>query len=235
VAAKEPPRELLAGRGRVLFRGGYVLTMDPHYGDLVGDGLVVGDRIAGIGTDLEAGGAVVVDVAERIVAPGFVDSHVHACEGAIRGIVAGGRLRKLHGDYPRRRRQAHGARGHCGGAAPYVAQALNGGVTTIVDNSHNSRTPEHSDAAIEALEGTGVRAVHAVGSPAAGEAGRQLPGDLLRLRDQYFRSRDQLLTLRLFDMTPSPETWKFAAEHGLDVVAEMGMWIPRRTSYSRPA
>jgi cytosine/adenosine deaminase-related metal-dependent hydrolase len=27
-------------------------------------------------------------------------------------------------------------------------------------------------------------------------------------------------------MTPGIETWTFAAEHGFDVVAEMGMWIP---------
>jgi cytosine/adenosine deaminase-related metal-dependent hydrolase len=27
-------------------------------------------------------------------------------------------------------------------------------------------------------------------------------------------------------MTPSPESWEFAEKHGLDVVAEMGMWIP---------
>jgi 5-methylthioadenosine/S-adenosylhomocysteine deaminase len=41
----------------------------------------------------------------------------------------------------------------------------------------------------------------------------------------YFSSADQLLTIRMFDMTPSVETWTFAAEHGFDVVAEMGVWI----------
>jgi 5-methylthioadenosine/S-adenosylhomocysteine deaminase len=30
----------------------------------------------------------------------------------------------------------------------------------------------------------------------------------------------------MFDMTPTIETWTFAAAHGFDVVAEMGMWIP---------
>ena len=43
---------------------------------------------------------------------------------------------------------------------------------------------------------------------------------------RYFSSADQLLTLRMFDVTPSAESWAFAAEHDFDVVAEMGMWIP---------
>ncbi len=68
--------------------------------------------------------------------------------------------------------------------------------------------------------------MHAVGSPAAGNAGQQLPGDLLRLREECFSSADQLLTLRMFDMTPSVESWTYARDHGFDVVAEMGMWIP---------
>jgi cytosine/adenosine deaminase-related metal-dependent hydrolase len=200
--------------------------MDPRYGDLVGDVLVAADRIEGIGTNLEAGAALVVDVAGRIVLPGFVDSHVHAWEGAIRGIAPaadfGNYMAITHGGVAKYMAPEDIALGQ----RVTVAQALNGGVTTIVDNSHNSRTPEHSDAAIEALASTGIRAVHAVGSPSAGDEGKHLPGDLLRLRDQYFSSRDQLLTLRMFDMTPSPQTWEFAAKHGLDVVAEMGMWIP---------
>ncbi|HZP29491.1 MAG TPA: amidohydrolase family protein, partial [Acidimicrobiia bacterium] len=214
-------------RGRTLLRGGYVLTMDPELGDFVGDVLLAGDRIEAVGPELETGdGAAVVDATGRIVLPGFVDSHVHAWEGAIRGIAP-------NADFVEYMAYTHG------GAAKYmtpddvatgqrvtVAQALNCGVTTIVDNSHNSRTPEHSDAAVDALRATGIRAVHAVGSPIAGSAGTHLPGDLLRLRDEYFGSSDQLLTLRMFDMAPSPESWRFAAEHGFDVVAEMGTWIP---------
>ena len=30
----------------------------------------------------------------------------------------------------------------------------------------------------------------------------------------------------MFDVTPSAESWAFAADHDFDVVAEMGMWIP---------
>jgi 5-methylthioadenosine/S-adenosylhomocysteine deaminase len=214
---------------RLLLNGGYVLTMDPAAGDFVGDVLLRRDVIEAVGPGLS--GSVgedvpVLDVSGQIVLPGFVDSHVHAWEGAIRGIAPDADF----GDYMA---ITHGGIAKCmspediaTGQLVTVAQALNGGVTTIVDNSHNSRTAAHSDAAIEALRSAGIRAVHAVGSPAAAGAGEQLPGDLLRLRDEHFSSSDQLLTLRMFDMAPSVESWAFAAQHELDVVAEMGMWIP---------
>jgi cytosine/adenosine deaminase-related metal-dependent hydrolase len=214
---------------RLLLRGGYVLTMDSVLGDFVGDVLIHRGVIEAVGENVsaEAGDEVLaLDVGGQIVLPGLVDSHVHAWEGAIRGIAP-------DADFGNYMAITHG------GVAKYMspedvsvgqrvtaAQALNGGVTTIVDNSHNSRTPAHSDAAIAALRSAGIRAVHAVGSPTAGGAGTHLPGDLLRLRDEYFSSTDQLLTLRIFDVTPSVESWTFASEHAFDVVAEMGMWIP---------
>jgi len=213
--------------GRTLLRGGYVLTLDPELGDFVGDVLLAGDEIEAVGPQIATGDdAVVVDLGGRIVLPGFVDSHVHAWEGAIRGVAP-------NADFVEYMAYTHGGVAKdmtpediAVGQRITVAQALNCGVTTIVDNSHNSRTPEHSDAAIGALRETGIRAVHAVGSPIAGAAGTHLPADLLRLRDEYFRSSDQLLTLRMFDMAPSPDSWQFAAQNGFDVVAEMGVWIP---------
>jgi len=212
----------------LLLRGGYVLTMDPNLGDFVGDVLIRRDAIEAVGPDISAHpGAdwAVLDVSGQIVLPGLVDSHVHAWEGAIRGIAPdadfGSYMAITHGGIAKHMSPDDLAAGQL----VTIAQALNGGVTTIVDNSHNSRSAAHSDAAIAALRSAGIRAVHAVGSPTASGAGTQLPADLLRLRDKYFSSTDQLLTLRMFDVTPSVESWTFAAEHGFDVVAEMGVWI----------
>ena len=44
-------------------------------------------------------------------------------------------------------------------------EALNSGVTTLLDWSHISNTPEHSDAAIQGLKDAGIRAVYAHGVP----------------------------------------------------------------------
>ncbi|MEW8978647.1 MAG: dihydroorotase [Symbiobacterium sp.] len=61
----------------LLIRGGRLL--DPARGlDRVGDLLVEGSRIRAIGTDLPAPeGARVVDATGKVVAPGFIDIHVH--------------------------------------------------------------------------------------------------------------------------------------------------------------
>ncbi|HEX6577493.1 MAG TPA: hypothetical protein VF082_03925, partial [Jiangellaceae bacterium] len=70
---------------RMLLRGGHVLSMDPEVGDLPqGDVLIEGDKIAAVGPALDAD-AEVVDVNGKIVIPGFVDTHRHTWEAAIRG------------------------------------------------------------------------------------------------------------------------------------------------------
>lgn len=65
----------------VLLRGGRVvdgLGGEPRRADV----LVVGDRIAGVGTDLAgAAGSEVVDCTDRYVLPGLVDAHSHADAG----------------------------------------------------------------------------------------------------------------------------------------------------------
>ena len=55
--------------------------IDPAAGtDLEGDVLVEGGRISAVGAGLDGDGAEVVDAAGLVVAPGFVDPHVHLCE-----------------------------------------------------------------------------------------------------------------------------------------------------------
>jgi len=52
--------------------------MDPSSGfDGTADVLLVDGRVAGIGKDLSASGAVLFDASGLIVAPGFIDMHVH--------------------------------------------------------------------------------------------------------------------------------------------------------------
>ena len=70
---------------RLLLRGGTVLTIDPDLGDLPkGDVLIEGDRIAQVAPQIDAD-AEVVDASGKIVIPGFVDTHRHTWEAAIRG------------------------------------------------------------------------------------------------------------------------------------------------------
>ncbi|MFB1298574.1 amidohydrolase family protein [Mycobacterium sp. pW049] len=212
---------------RILLRGGQLIgTVD---GIPSGDVLIRGENIEAVAPTLDDAAnhpdTIVVDMTDSIVMPGLVDSHVHAWEGQLRGVCP-------HSDFENYLALAHGAfapqyrpEDMAVGQSITAAHALNAGITTIVDNSHNSRTPEHCDAAINALASTGIRAVYCAGAPLIGEHRCALPEDLIRLRDRYFTSTDQLLTLRLFDIHPSIESWTFARDHGFAVSAEMGHWV----------
>ena len=62
--------------GKLLIKNGRV--MDPASGfDSTADVLLVDGRVAGIGANLSSAGAVQFDASGMIVAPGFIDMHVH--------------------------------------------------------------------------------------------------------------------------------------------------------------
>jgi cytosine/adenosine deaminase-related metal-dependent hydrolase len=61
--------------GRILFKGGTIVTMDPKVPNLsTGDVLVDGTRIAAVGMNLQSDGAEVIDARGSIVMPGFIGS-----------------------------------------------------------------------------------------------------------------------------------------------------------------
>ena len=186
---------------RTLFQGGTVVTMDPRLGDFVeGDVLVEGSRIAAVGRNLQPGDARVIPVAHMIVAPGMIDTHRHLWAGQLRNSSP-------HGT------EYLNYRDKCGpvyrpedayiGDTVSLLSALDAGVTTILDWSHIQNTPEHTDAVIQALQDSGIRAVFGYGWPMPGfipwweNKTTRFPFDIRRLRRQYFASEDQLLTLAL--------------------------------------
>jgi 5-methylthioadenosine/S-adenosylhomocysteine deaminase len=78
---------------RVLIRGGHVLSMDPAVGDFAeADILVNGRLIEAVGPNLAADGAEVIDASGMIVMPGFIDTHHHQFETALRSFLADGIL-----------------------------------------------------------------------------------------------------------------------------------------------
>ncbi|MEV0733801.1 amidohydrolase family protein [Polymorphospora sp. NPDC050346] len=187
----------------MLFSGGTVVTMDPATGDLErGDVLVREHRIVAVGPDLrshpEAAGATVIDTTGRIVSPGFVDTHRHAWQAQMRRSIPDVTdlgayvMSTLAGIAP-----AYTPHDMYVGTRLAALTALDAGITTMLDFSHNSRTAAHSDAAIRALVDTGIRGVHASMGPHFGEWDRQWPGDLARLCGAYQGTNGGLVTLRL--------------------------------------
>ena len=152
---------------RTLITGGCIVTMDPQLRELPrGDLLIEDGRIAAIGPRLERpDGAEVIDAAGMIVMPGLVNGHLHTWQSALRGIA---------GDWTVARYMQAMHRGLATLYRPediYIANLMgalnqiNCGATTLVDWCHNNPTPEHTDAAIEGLAQSGIRAVFLHGSP----------------------------------------------------------------------
>jgi hypothetical protein len=203
--------------------------MDPDLGVINGgDLLVAGDTITAVGRHLDADGVVLVDTPGTILTPGFVDTHRHTWQAQLRRIMPGvddpgGYVMSTLAGYA----TVHRPQDMYIGTRLAALTAIDSGITTMLDFSHNSRTREHSDAAIEALVDTGIRGVHASMGPHFGEWDRQWPGDLTRLKDQYFSSSDPLLTLRLAALATDeiagpvlaygPELARVEAELGIGV------------------
>ncbi|MCX5610148.1 MULTISPECIES: amidohydrolase family protein [unclassified Streptomyces] len=184
---------------RILFTGATIVTMDPDRGVLHNaDLLVEGETITAIGSGLIRDGAVVVDATGTILTPGFVDTHRHAWETQLRRIMPdvddlGAYVMSTLAGYA----TVYRPNDMYVGTKLAALTAIDSGITCMLDFSHNSRTPAHSDAAVQALIDTGIRGVHASMGPHFGDWDEQWPGDLARLKEKYFAGDDQLLTLRL--------------------------------------
>jgi cytosine/adenosine deaminase-related metal-dependent hydrolase len=202
----------------VLIKDGVVLTLDRSVGDFArADVLIEDGRIREIRPDIAAGDAAVVDGANRIVMPGFIDTHHHFYQGILRNILPNG---LLNPDYSRDISNAL--------TAPYqppdvyagtlvtALGMIDMGTTTAVDTSQVNHTPEHSDAGIRALQESGLRVVYAYSRGAGPKA--RYPQDLLRIRKTYFDSEDQLLTLALGGNL-NAQLFKFCREHAVRMVA----------------
>ena len=206
--------------GRLLIRGGCVLTLDTQLGDFdTADVLIEGSTIAAVRPNITAD-AEVIDAAGSIVMPGFVDTHRHMWQGALRNILPNGTLADYGRDITGTARSVFRPEdAHIGNLITALG-AINAGVTTVLDWSHIGNSPEHTDAAIAGLRESGVRAVYAFGGGTPGPANRH-PQDIRRLRAQYFSSADQLLTLALAT-TADPGDWALARDVGASISLHAG-------------
>jgi len=209
-------------RRRVLLKGGTIISMDASVGNFAkGDLLIEGKNILTVGPSIQAA-AQHIDATGMILIPGFADPHRHSWEGQLRGLNPNA---VTITDYNAYTHQGFGPfyRPHDMYVGNLVTAlgCIDAGITCIIDNSHNSRTSAHSDAAIQALFDSGIRGVHASGAPQFGTWDQQWPEDLTRIQQTYFSSDDQLVTLRMFSGVIAPN-WRFAKQLGLWITTEGG-------------
>src|SRR6266545_4587812 len=145
---------------RTLITGGTVITVDPQLGDFDrADVLVEDGAIAAVGPDQGAEDAEVIDATDRIVLPGLVDTHRHTWQALFRNIASDWTLAHyftgLHGTVSGLYQPQDTYAGNLIG----TLEALDSGITTLLDWSHNLTTPEHADAAIDALQESRARVI----------------------------------------------------------------------------
>src|ERR1700723_2572435 len=202
--------------GRTLFKGGTVVTMNPAVPNLAaGDVLVDGDRIAAVGANLQVDDARVIDAAGSIVMPGLIDAHHHMWLGVMRRMMPDVDDLFAYIDVVANTLGAHYRPLDMFLSTRLTAVAsLDAGITTIIDACHSSRSPGHTDAALDALDGAGIRALH-MGGGAMDKKGSaaHLPQDLERLARKWNNDAN-LVRVGLFGQL-NLDWWKVA--RGLDM------------------
>ncbi|MBP2563419.1 cytosine/adenosine deaminase-related metal-dependent hydrolase [Neorhizobium galegae] len=206
---------------RKIFKGGTIVTLDNRIPNLVsGDVLVEGARIVAIGPDLPTDNAEVFHVTGSIVMPGFVNAHHHMWLGVMRRLMPDvddlfayiGVVAETLGAQYRPQDMFVSTR-------LTALACLDAGITTVIDACHSSRSPEHTDAALDALGGSGIRALHMVGAPMDSRASAaHLPDDLKRLAARWNQS-SSLVHIGLFGQF-NIDWWRAARELDMRILTE---------------
>ncbi|WP_185248299.1 amidohydrolase family protein [Chryseobacterium bernardetii] len=206
---------------KVLFKGAYILSMDKKIANLpVGDVLVEGKKIAAVAPYIVVENTKIIDATGMILMPGFTDSHRHSWQGA---------LRRLMPDVSDLMSYVNEI--HFGLAKYYRPQdiyignlltawsAIDHGITTIIDASHNTRSYDHANAAVDALEQSGIRALYAPALPLAGEWEQSFWTKGLELLQAKRFSSEGLIRLGIFTHM-STENWDIARRLGVPIITE---------------
>ncbi|CAM5693845.1 amidohydrolase family protein [Streptomyces canus] len=220
---------------RTLIRGGTVITMEPGVADGVADILIDGDQIVAVGKDLAVaeGSARVVDASNRIVIPGFVDTHRHVYQILLRGLASNWSLMEY-------------LTGMVGTIGPnftpedcYLAQrfgaldAIDTGVTAVFDWCQEQMTPEHTDALLAGLEAAALRVNFGSGANVINMQAALKPpfinstpanaAEVRRLRNRY-PSDTSLLTIGMAGAGPDHLTMD-AVEQDMALARELGIRV----------
>lgn len=215
---------------RILIKGAYLMTQDDKLGHFVGDILIAHGRILKVGRDLADDRARVIDGTGNAVLPGFIDTHRHNWQGALRNLGPAWTYQEYRSQVQIGLGQYFDPRDvHIGNLAADL-MSLDSGVTTVRDESHISNSPEHSDAAIAAHWESGIRAVFDHGWPSTEAeqwqfgSDRTHPDDIRRIRNEVLADDSARVTLNAMLRGPELST-PDVSERDIRLARELGLRI----------
>jgi 5-methylthioadenosine/S-adenosylhomocysteine deaminase len=179
------PKRTLPKRVDIVVRNAFILSVDPEIGNLEDADVHVRDgMIIAVGVGLDTGDAAEIDGNGMIVMPGFVDTHWHLWSTLFRNLLRGDRgyYDLLFGLAPH-----FSAEDFYRSVRLGLAEATSAGITTILNFSHNTRTPAHADAEIAAHIESGLRGRFSYGHVSGMPSTEVMPlDDLPRVQREWF-------------------------------------------------
>jgi 5-methylthioadenosine/S-adenosylhomocysteine deaminase len=235
-----------AAAGEYLIRGAFVLSMDPAIGDVPRGDIHVRDGvIVAVGAGLQAPGAQVIDAATMIACPGFVETHWHMW-GAVARNMAGEEEKSGYFPFSRVLGTLFTPEDNARGVRLALAEAIQGGITTVHNWSHNLLSPAHADAEIAVHREVAGRARFAYGYSRNTGANETLPlDDVARVQREHFGGKPNspasgLLTLGIASRGVESNTidicrreWDFARKLGIGITTHSGTNPGRADSVRR--
>jgi 5-methylthioadenosine/S-adenosylhomocysteine deaminase len=201
--------------------GRTVITMDAAVPNLAtGDVLVEGDRIAAVGVNIAAADAEIINASGSIVMLGLIDAHHHMWLGALRRLMPDVDDLFTYFDLVGEKigSQYRALALHLSTKLTAVA-SLDAGITTVIDACHNSRSPEHTDAALDALDQAGIRALHMVGAALDKKASSAHPPNILERLALQWNADSGLVRVGLFGQL-NLDWWKVARSLDMRILTE---------------
>lgn len=235
--AAAPASPKLPPRAEFVIRNAYVISMDPKIGDVPGgDVHVRNGAIVAVGKQLSAPGAEVIDGRSTIVLPGLIETHWHMW-GTVARNMAGDDPKTGYFPFSRVLGVLFTPEDNARGVRLALANAVNTGLTTVHNWSHNLLKPEYADAELAVHLEVGGRARFSYGYSRNTGPNETLPiDDVARVQKQYFSGQtDGLLTLGIASRGPENNTleicrreWAFARQHGIPITIHIGT-DPKKT------
>ncbi|RSL77760.1 hypothetical protein CEP51_008808 [Fusarium floridanum] len=125
------------------------------------DILIEGDRISKIEPEIEPpGDADIIDCTDKLISPGFIDTHHHVWQAPLKGLFADCTFSQYLGIRTVASKYFTAEDGFWGNLAGCM-EAIDAGTTTVLDHAHLNWSREHSKHAIAGTISSGIRSIFA--------------------------------------------------------------------------